>query len=253
MTELAARRGDWTDLLGHGIEDINLMTMATRLRMLRELCGGPVREFLPGYEPRWRNIEGMLDFFRDHRLGGPGSWVSYVDAGILEGIMRGVAIATGHGTDTFGNPGATLWAGYLTQLRDGELTARSAHDRAWSVAEQASTEHGRARAELVHGLAATPEESRFYEFSEFYRWALRHRLGLLDVVSPPVGPGRQPQLLFLDWFTDVTNHRPVRRGAEVAHELAQYDIDDSVIRLMALAEAYTEALSDDYLDDTGTS
>ncbi|ROS39700.1 hypothetical protein [Amycolatopsis thermoflava] len=235
------------DTLTCTTEDINRMTIAQRLQFVRALSAGPAAEVVPGHAARWRNIEGVLEFFADRGLGAPGSWVSYVDAGILEGIERGIALARGDSTDTFGNPGATLWASYLTRLRDGRLTARSAHDRAWSEAEQASTEYGVALAERVHGLAATPVEERFYQFSEFYRWTLRSRPMLLDLLTPPVGPGDQRQLTFLDWFTDVTNDVPARRGSHLAYDLAEFDVPGGTLNFLALFAAYADALAEDYL------
>src|SRR5206468_2773877 len=115
---------------------------AQRLAFVDALTTGPAAAVIPGYTGRWGNIEGIISFFGDRSMGAPGTWVSYVDAGILEGIERGVAIASGRGTDTFGNPGSALWASYLTKLAAGQLRARSAHDLAWSLAEQASTDHG---------------------------------------------------------------------------------------------------------------
>lgn len=145
-------------------ETINLMTMQERLEFLQAMSAGPTAELLPGYEPRWGNIEGIITFFRDRGMGAPGTWVSYVDAGILEGIERGLVIALGRGTATFGNPGAQRWATYLTDLSQGHLGNRSAHDRAWSEAEQASTDHGVHLAEDVHGQAASVVEERLFQF-----------------------------------------------------------------------------------------
>ncbi|SNR41727.1 hypothetical protein SAMN06265360_105132 [Haloechinothrix alba] len=123
-------------------EEINLMSMPERAELVRGMPEGPAVELLPGYQSRWRNIEGVIAFLDYYSLGEPGSWISYVDAGIIEGIERGIALARGEGTDDFGNPGSVLWAEYLTRLAGGELEGRAAHDEAWSVAEQAATEQG---------------------------------------------------------------------------------------------------------------
>jgi hypothetical protein len=141
--------------------EIDLMTMPERLEFVRAMSAGPSSAVIPGYTPRWRNIEGIIEFFRDHALGAPGTWVSYVDSGIVEGIERGILIAAGHSSDTFGNPGAALWAKYLTDLRAGALAARSVHDRVWSEAEQASTDYGVVLAEQVNRVPATGVEQRF--------------------------------------------------------------------------------------------
>lgn len=240
---------DCTATLECTAEDINLMSMPERLDFVREMSAGPAAELLPGYAPRWRNIEGIIGFFRDHNMGAPGSWVSYVDAGIVEGIERGLAIALGRGTDTFGNPGSAKWADYLLKLRDGKLTGRAAHDRAWSQAEQASTEHGVRLAEEVHGVPASAVEERFFAYSEFYRWVLRNRPPLLDLFSPGGTPGSPQQITFLDWFTDVTNETPSRKGAELALDLAEFDIGGGTFSMLWLANAYFHELFDDYLAD----
>lgn len=227
------------------------MTMSERLQFVRSMSAGPAEAVIPGYTPRWRNIEGILEFFRDHALGTPGTWVSYVDASILEGIERGISITARRGADTFGNPGATLWAKYLTELNAGTLAARSTHDRVWSEAEQASTDHGVVLAEQIHGVLATGVEQRFFQFSQFYRLTLRTRLALLDLLSPGPGPGPQRQLTFLDWFTDVSNDTPSRHGAELAHSLAEFDLPDGAVKTTALLVAYGRSLLTDYLAETG--
>lgn len=67
----------------------------------------------------WRNIEAIITFFYDNNLGASGSWVSYTDAAILEGIELGFAIASGLSTDTNGSPCPNLWAAFLTDLGNG--------------------------------------------------------------------------------------------------------------------------------------
>ena len=93
-------------------EEIDRMTMAERLEFVRDMQSGPGAQL--GVTDRWRNIEGVITFFRDRQLGPPGTWVSYVDSGIVEGIERGIAMALGWSTDGFGNPGSAKWASYIT-------------------------------------------------------------------------------------------------------------------------------------------
>ncbi|MFD1050104.1 hypothetical protein ACFQ1S_33575, partial [Kibdelosporangium lantanae] len=180
-----------------------------------------------GAGDRWGNIEGVISFFRDHSMGAPGTWVSYVDSGIVEGIERGVVIALGRSDDGYGNPGSARWASYLTRLHNGELTVRDEHDRAWSEAEQASTDHGVDLAENVHGIKPSAVERRFFLFTQFYRWTLRNRPAVLDMllvsgglINPVLPFQRVP---FLDWFTDVSNPVPSRKGCEVAYAVARLD------------------------------
>lgn len=218
-------------------EQINTMTMAERLAFLRSISPSAA----PGYAPRWGTIEGVLEFFADRGLGKPGSWISYADAGDLEAIERGIAIAEARGTDTYGNQGAVLWASYLLLLRSGELSSRSAHDRAWSQAEQASVDDGVLLAGQVHGLKATPAEQRFFKFTEFYRWVLRARPELLDLYlgSAPITPGKAlRQQKFLDWFTDVADDEPAHAGAALAYDVAAFDAKSGVTDLVQVLKAY---------------
>jgi hypothetical protein len=228
--------------------EIDRMAMADRLEFLRLVQSGPAAEL--GAADRWRNIEGVLSFFRDHRLGTPGTWISHVDAGILEGIERGVALALGRATDGFGNPGSARWADYLTRLHRGELTVRNVHDRAWSEAEQASTEHGVAVAEQVHGLVPTAVERRFFLFSEFYRWTLRNRPVVLDLLlvyaallNPVLVVRRVP---FVDWLTDVRESAPSRKGSEMAYAYAQLDPINGAFGTIDLLLAYIPELYEEF-------
>jgi len=224
-------------------EDINLMSMAERLTFVRAMQSGVGAGL--GVGDRWRNIEGVITFFRDKGLGAPGSWVSYVDAGIVEGIERGLAIAVDPSADDFGNPGSRLWAAYIT----AEHPDRAAHDRAWSKAEQASTEHGVAVAES-HGQYATVVERRFYLFSETYRWALRNRpvgLDALLVYGWLIDPGLPAQRVpFYDWFTDVRESAPSYRGCEMAYGFAQLHPITGVFGAVGLFLAYVTTLYDTY-------
>lgn len=235
-------------------EDINLLSMPQRLELVRTMSAGPAESLSAA--DRWRNLEGVLAFFADHRLGVPGSWVSYVDAGIVEGIERGIAIALGRASDGFGNPGSARWARYLTRLSTGELGNRTAHDRAWSEAEQASIEHGVALA-ARHGQYATPVERRFFEFSAVYRWALRNRPAALDLLAG-YGPQIHPELArlrvpFYDWFTDVSRSAPSYKGCEMAYGFAQLHPIDGVLGpgglfLASVAELFNKFLAEQDAD-----
>jgi hypothetical protein len=250
--QVARTPADCAAALDCAAADIDLMTMAQRLEFVRAMQAGPAAQL--GASDRWRNIEGVITFFRDRRLGASGSWVSYVDAGIVEGIERGIAIALGRSTDGFGNPGSAKWASYATRLSRGELAARSAHDRAWSEAEQASTEHGVALA-ASHGQYATAVEQRFYQFSEVYRWTLRNRPFALDLLTV-YGALIHPDLVrlrvpFYDWFTDVRNSSPSYHGCEMAYDYAQLHPIAGVIGTAGLFLAYVSEMFDEFQAETG--
>jgi hypothetical protein len=228
-------------------EDIDRMTMAERLEFVRAMQSGPGAQL--GVSDRWRNIEGVITFFRDHQLGASGSWVSYVDSGIVEGIERGLAMALGWSDDGFGNPGSARWASYITGVAEGSFPTRAAHDRAWSEAEQASTEHGVVLAE-AHGQFATDVEERFYQFSEMYRWVLRNRpvaLDLLAVFGPVIHPDLAgSRVSFYDWFTDVREAAPSTKGCEMAYGFAQLHPIEGVFGMAGLFLAYVTELFEEY-------
>ncbi|MFL6119660.1 hypothetical protein [Actinophytocola sp.] len=238
---------DCTATLTCSLDEINQMSMPERLEFVRDMESGPAAAL--GATDRWRNIEGVITFFVEQHLGAPDTWVSYVDAGIVEGVQRGIAIALGRSADTGGNPGATKWASYLTRLSTGQLATRAAHDRAWSEAEQASTEYGNAVAE-ARGVPATAVEWRFYQFSEVYRWALRNRPVALDLLAF-YGPLIDPELAgarvpFYDWFTDVSESAPSHRGSEMAYGFAQLHPVAGVFGIAGLFLAYVKELFEEY-------
>ncbi|MBQ6644368.1 MAG: hypothetical protein IJH84_25510 [Saccharopolyspora sp.] len=223
--------------------ELDALPMAERLVFVRAVQDRVAAEYIPGFR-HWRNIEGIVRFFAENSFGAPGSWVSHVDAGILEGIERGTAIALGVSADGFGNPGSPLWAEYLRRLHDGELTDRWVHDPAWGNAEQASTEHGVRIAE-AHGARPSRVDRDIYEFSELYRWMLRNpqqallalNQASLDTTGLPVPPAD-----FLRWFTDVTISEPTYRGAHVARDIALPDPVSAPFSAAQLLLAYAPEL-----------
>ena len=97
-------------------------SMAARLSYVRYMQSNFFGRLNAGTQ--YRAIEGVITFFDRNNLGAPESWISYVDAGIVEGIQRGGAIALGMSTTTGGNPGAEIWATFLRGMRDGKLGSR---------------------------------------------------------------------------------------------------------------------------------
>lgn len=103
------------------IEKTSLGTRLTYLRNMQKNRFGPA--FNCG--SKWRAVEGVIQFFQGKGLGAPGTWVSYTDAGIIEAIQRGGAIALGISTNTGGNPGSQLWANYMRNVKSGALKDRT--------------------------------------------------------------------------------------------------------------------------------
>lgn len=176
---------------------------------------------------QFRAIEGVIRFFIDERLGAPGTWVSYVDAGIVEGIQRGGAIALGLSTNDGGNPGSARWADFMRKMRDGAFSSRDAHDAAWSNAEESATEYGRRRGDA----AASPPSNqtlRWFKFTQLFRAIMRGRAAFRAafLAVAPLGIGTLLQAVidaFLDWLTDITNPLPTLCGSKAAWELVEFD------------------------------
>lgn len=77
---------------------------------------------------QFQPFEGLINLTVSADVGMPGTWPSYVIAGIVEGIQRGGAIALGTGTSDAGNPGSKLWADFLTKMKNKQLDDRDVCD-----------------------------------------------------------------------------------------------------------------------------
>ncbi|MER6988450.1 hypothetical protein ABT337_00730 [Saccharopolyspora hirsuta] len=234
--------------------ELDAMPLTERLVFVRAVQDRVSAEYIPGFR-HWRNIEGIIRFFVENGFGERGSWVSHVDAGILEGIERGTAMALGVSADDGGNPGSRRWADYLRRLQRGELTDRWTHDPAWGNAEQAATEHGVRLAE-AHGARPSRIDWQIYQFSELYRWMLRNPQTALLLLNEHLGRATGIPLVpadFLRWFTDVTTPVPTYRGAHVAHDLVLPSPVGAPVSTLQLLLAYAPELTRAYQEETGQS
>lgn len=234
-----------------GAAELEALPLTERLAFVRAVQDRVSAEYIPGFR-HWRNIEGIIGFFIEKGFGERGSWVSHVDAGILEGIERGTAMALGVSADDGGNPGSRLWADYLRRMQRGELTDRWTHDPAWGNAEQASTEHGLRLAE-ANGARPSRIDWQIYQFSEFYRWMLRNPQAALLMLNEHLDEATGIPLVpvdFLRWFTDVTTPVPTYRGAHVAHDLAVPVLIGAPVSTLQLFLAYAPELTRIYQEET---
>ena len=185
---------------------IEEMSLSTRLRYVQYM----ETRFIPlNAGNQFRAIEGVLKFFISKELGGPGTWVSYVDAGIVESIQRGGAIALGIGKSEGGNPGSPLWAEFLTKMKKRELEDRNVscpcsssslssllkmrnlsprpsqnHDHAWSISEQTATEYGMNMAESITTVdKASKQQLSWYRFIQLFRAIMRNRKTVTRTIS----------------------------------------------------------------------
>ncbi|MEU7632916.1 hypothetical protein AB0C34_23500 [Nocardia sp. NPDC049220] len=201
-------------------EEIDRMSMSERIDFLRALRAGPAATL--GAGDKWLNLEGVIAFFQDQSLGAPGTWVSHVNAGVLEGVERGIALAVDPDGSDFDNPGAREWARYLELLRTGELDIPTAHASAWSRAKKVGTDYGVALA-VRHGLAPTAVEERFLRIAEGYNWAMSNRApvdflvafaGYFDASLAGIDPAA------VDRLFAVGSADAARRGCQIAYAAA---------------------------------
>lgn len=182
------------------IADFSGMTMDQRLQFVRGLSDGPAQQFRSGFT-YWRAIEGVIEFFNDRGLGQPGTWISYVDAGILEGTERGIAMAAGmDSAGDMGNQGADDWRTFLLDLQAGNLGDRITLDHEWGVAEQASTNAGVAYA--VGRASPSNLENNWFNWSQVFRYVMINEASIRAI---PVAGGILGAILDKTNFTDVTS------------------------------------------------
>ena len=77
---------------------------------------------------KFNAVIAVIDFFVEKGLGAPGTWVSYVDAGIVEAIQLGGAYALGMSKDPGTNLGATKWTAYFNSLKANKLQSRDVRE-----------------------------------------------------------------------------------------------------------------------------
>ncbi len=144
--------------LSYTLEEIQQMSGEERLEWLQQI---DERYRLEG----WLNaIAGVIKALDQAGLLERGSWSSWLDAGILQGIQNGLALSRGY-APVQGNTGAGDWKAFFVRQRSGapdtELIPR------WGRAEDRTTE---AAARIADAKATRREiEERVYAGGEFYR------------------------------------------------------------------------------------
>ncbi|WP_280262536.1 hypothetical protein [Nocardia wallacei] len=210
------------DLTAH---DIDGMAMSDRLEFVRVL--GHHGQQL-GAADAWRRLEGVVAFFDAAGLGAPGTWLSRVNAKILEAVARGIVITDDAGADDYGNPGARAWADYLALFTAGPSVGEpNAAAAAWSWARRVSVDAGRRWASHC-GAEPTAHEQRFLVIADACNLAVAHRpmLDLLVTYAGVLGPslaGIDPAIV--DRLCDPADADTARRGCEIAYAAATLNPD----------------------------
>ncbi|GAA5104862.1 hypothetical protein [Nocardia iowensis] len=201
--------------------DIDLMPMSDRLEFLR--CLSDIHGAALGGADSWRRLEGVVQFFGNAGLGEPGSWLSRVNATVLEAVERGIAIAIDPGADDFGNPGARAWADYLALV--AVTPEPNAVARAWSWARRVSVDQGKRWAQ-GHGVEPTPVETRFLLIADLGNFAVANRAAVDIAVTYAglLGPSLADiDHRGIDRLFDLGDAEATRRGCEIAYAAAIID------------------------------
>ncbi len=164
-----------------------------------------------------RNISGVLAFFEDDNLGTNGSWSSWTDSTILNGIERGLAMARGS-ADSQGNPGAVKWAAFFQDTKREGLVFNDTQRKLWSHAEDTSTWYGMTNVGPAHGAYPTPQELSIGTGAQVYRWALRHQPGVDTVANDICG---QICVRLANDATDPRYFDPTYDGAHILSGITQ--------------------------------
>ena len=126
-------------------------------------------------DPAWfNNIEGFISYSADQGLLYEDSWSSFVDAGILQSILDGAALAAGRDlpSNRENNAGAIAWRDYFRAQASGvsEYRAREL----WGPAEQAATYYGVAVADQRRAVPRLAEAFVGIGLGNAYRWGVGH-------------------------------------------------------------------------------
>lgn len=210
-------------------ERIDAMTIAERIELLHWLRS---QTDLLGAPNQWGNLEGGLRFLGDHGLAGPGTWMSWVNAGVLDSVTHGLRIVMfpDEAEHELSYNGAPEWAAYLEYLL-GVATGSGCKDDEvecylWSNAKEKSIDHGVTLARL-HRLKPTQPEVTFLHFAQLHNWLLRNRPIRATIQRYLVGFVPQLTMItpaFVDRFMTTINDGGLTQAAcEAAWTLANMD------------------------------
>ncbi|PXX53897.1 hypothetical protein DFR70_12618 [Nocardia tenerifensis] len=202
--------------------EIDLMSMSERREVLRSL--GDHHGAALGAADSWRRLEGVVAFFEEADLGEPGSWISRVNATVIEAVQRGIVLAADPAADDFGNPGSRAWADYLAVVTGGAPEPNAAA-RAWSWARRVAIDHGK-RWAAAHGTTPSPVQARFLMLADLGSLAVAHRTvmdavlayaGLLGPSLADIDPA------VVDRLCDPADVDAARRACKIAYAAAIFE------------------------------
>ncbi|KAH7085045.1 hypothetical protein BKA63DRAFT_8750 [Paraphoma chrysanthemicola] len=159
--------------------------MEWRLGYLRGIQSGYLANYNSGTQ--CKSVEGNIAFMIEIQLGSPKTWISGVNAGLIEAIQNGVAILIGLRVTDGGNPGAKYWASFFKKQRTGGYASdRNKHDADWTTCEEISSEYGRQRS-TKKGYKPTQKETNVYKTTQVYRYVCRNKETSSNIFSSVLG------------------------------------------------------------------
>ncbi|KAI5287673.1 hypothetical protein KEM54_005832 [Ascosphaera aggregata] len=170
-------------------------------------------------------VEGLMNFLIGKRLAQTKTYLSCLNAAVIEGIQRGCAIALGLSTDTGGNPSSLKWAKFFVQYKSGQLRDRNYHDIAWAASEQSAIEYGTLLAETLPGIERPSHRIlRFVKMTRVYRSIMLYRRTIIWILRLSFA-FTNPSVAFsseeiLNWLTDITHPDSIEFLGEVSWALS---------------------------------
>ncbi len=114
------------------LNEFDALPIARRLHWIRQFM-----KQVPSANRWFNNIAGIIEGFVQYGLAEPSSWLSIVDAVILQGIQDGYARSAGLVAAPSVNPGARFWRQFFDAL--GSHTHDLERINLWGCAETAAT------------------------------------------------------------------------------------------------------------------
>lgn len=111
------------DSLSCSFADIESMEMKNRLQFVKHMGTRRFAELASA--DQFRAVEGVMSFFIRRHVAPSGSWMSTINAAVIEAFERGAAMSLGLSNETGGNPAAVKWQDFFDQRARGHLTERS--------------------------------------------------------------------------------------------------------------------------------
>lgn len=146
------------------LDDFDALPIERRLHWIQQFM-----KQVPHANHWFNNIAGIIEGFVKYKLAEHGSWLSIVDAAILQGIQDGYARSAGLVAGYSVNPGARFWCQFFDAL--GKPTHDLERINLWGCAETAATNFGVEMAAL-RGLSPNKYEWVFWQTGNIYRWAI---------------------------------------------------------------------------------